>query len=140
MTTTNIGAGAILDSTKKIVCQERTHQHGDTVESFKVIADFWTIYLSGVNHNPQVRLTPTDVAEMMSLLKKVRYMFGDKTNGENFIDDAGYVALAGMFAGIKPAQQDLFTAANHPITMKVDPNSQLIDVRDLENKMRRAAE
>jgi hypothetical protein len=69
-----------------------------------VIAKFWEIYLGAVNGNHPIKLSVVDVAEMMSLLKKVRFMFGDKTNEENFVDDIGYVSIAGMFAGIKPIQ------------------------------------
>jgi len=95
----------MLDAAKKIVCQERTHQHGDTVESFKVIAEFWTTYLRAVNRGTDpIKIDVVDVAEMMSFVKKVRFIFGDKTDSENFVDDIGYVSIAGMFAGVKPVQ------------------------------------
>lgn len=82
------------------MCDNRSHIHGDTTESFGVIAAFWQTYLSARNAHP-VNVLAGDVAEMMSLLKKVRFIFGDKTNDENFIDDAGYTAIAGMLNGIK---------------------------------------
>ena len=133
MTTTNVGAGAILDAAKKVVCQERTHQHGDTVESFKVIAELWTIYLRATSKT-DITVTVTDVAELMSLLKKVRFIFGDKTNDENFTDDIGYVAIAGMFAGVKPVHHIQESIA--PVQARTEPNTQLVNVRALETKMR----
>lgn len=133
MTTTNVGAGAILDAAKKVVCQERTHQHGDTVESFKVIAELWTTYLRATSKT-DITVTVTDVAELMSLLKKVRFIFGDKTNDENFTDDIGYVAIAGMFAGVKPVHHIQESIAS--VQARTEPNTQLVNVRALETKMR----
>jgi hypothetical protein len=71
---------------------------------------------------------------MMSLLKKVRFIFGDKTNDENFTDDVGYVAIAGMFAGVKPVHhiQEPMTS----VSARTEPNTQLVNVRALETKMR----
>jgi hypothetical protein len=105
MTTTNPAAGWILDSAKRTVCQDRTQLHGETQPSFWAIAQMWQAYLR-VTHAVQkvpeeINITAEDVAQMMSLLKKVRHIFGNKINDENFTDDTGYVAIAGMFAGIK---------------------------------------
>ena len=129
MTTNNIGAGAMLDAAKKIVCQERTHQHGDTVESFKIIAEFWQTYLRAVNRGMDVKVDVVDVAELMSFVKKTRFIFGDKADSENFVDDIGYVSIAGMFAGVKPVQA------------MAEPNLQtLLNLGQMENRMRKAAE
>ena len=46
-----------------------------------------------------INVTIEDVAQMMSLPKKVRHIFGDQTNLENFVDDAGFTSIAGMLAG-----------------------------------------
>ena len=135
MTTTNVGAGAILDAAKKVVCQERTHQHGDTVESFKVIAELWTTYLRATSKT-DIIVTVTDVAELMSLLKKVRHIFGDKTNDENFTDDIGYVAIAGMFAGVKPVHH-VREPEPDPIRSSISMQDRhLVNLHALETKVR----
>lgn len=94
-----------------------------------MIAQFWSIYLSHVNNNSAVEINVTDVAEMMSLLKKVRFIFGDKTNDENFTDDIGYVAIAGMFAGVQPIQEAIKAQERHVVNLSA-----------IETAVRRAAE
>jgi hypothetical protein len=86
------------------VCNDRTEVHGETHPSFWAIAQFWQTYLRITNHNDNINVTSEDVAQMMSLLKKVRHIFGDHKNPENFIDDAGYVSIAGMFADVQPTR------------------------------------
>jgi hypothetical protein len=133
----------MLDAAKKIVCQERTHQHGDTVESFKVIAEFWQAYLRAVNRGTDpLRVGVVDVAEMMSFVKKVRFIFGDKTDSENFVDDIGYISIAGMFAGVKPVQA---MPEPEPIDwrksqMVAKPNTAPVNLDAMEAKVRGAAE
>lgn len=96
--THNSSAGNLLDEAKRLVCNERSEHHGDTERSFKVIAEFWQVYLRAA-HFDAIVITPEDVCQMLSLLKKVRRIFGDKNNNENFIDDLGYTSIAGMFGG-----------------------------------------
>lgn len=92
-----------MDAAKRLVCNERSEHHGETSSSFSYIAEFWSTYLA-MTHKTDIKVTREDVAQMLSLLKKVRHSMGDKMNAENFVDDIGYVSIAGMFAGIKPIQ------------------------------------
>jgi hypothetical protein len=145
VTLTNQPAGWILDSAKKTVCQERTQVHGETGASFNVIAEWWQNYLRVSNtHRHKVPLgvniivDATDVAELMSLLKKVRFLFGDHNNPENFTDDVGYVSLAGMFLGIKPTN----IVEQEPAPRTDPPNSpytgvrKVVDLNAVEARMR----
>ena len=73
----------------------RGSQHGDTENSFTMIAEFWTTY---TNHAAVTRgfneIYAHDVAQMMSLLKVARSVY--RTGNDNFVDGAGYTALAAM--------------------------------------------
>jgi hypothetical protein len=70
------------------------------------VAQMWQLYLRMSNTrrhggpNIHVVIDKEDVAQMMSLLKKVRHVYGDPQNEENFIDDLGYTAMAGQFSAI----------------------------------------
>jgi hypothetical protein len=92
-------AGWLTDEAKRLITTERADQHGDAAESFAMIAELWTVYLAHTNKmghgSPRsVVITPRDVAEMMSLLKKARKVYGSGS-AENYIDDIGYTALGG---------------------------------------------
>lgn len=79
------------------ILKDRPGIHGSAENSFEMIGDMWTVYL---RHVRRVRSTDTirgeDVAEMMTMLKKARKLYGQSTNRDNDIDDIGYAALAGM--------------------------------------------
>lgn len=87
----------ILKEAAATVGVKRPGVHGSAENSFQMIADLWTVFL---RHVRQVSGTDTiradHVAEMMSMLKKARKVYGDQNNPDNDIDDAGYSALAGM--------------------------------------------
>src|SRR5262245_18015400 len=84
----------VLMSAKRAV-EEGTNKHGDTFKSFQMIAELWTVYLRHIyDQRGGLELIPTDVAEMMSLLKKVRNLYGDSI--DNYVDDLGYTSLAAM--------------------------------------------
>lgn len=94
-------AASLLSKAASVVSFERGNQHGGAEDSFKMIAEFWEVYL---RHTHQIRhgrelaleIRPCDVAQMMSLLKKARFVHGDPLNADNFVDDSGYTSLAGM--------------------------------------------
>ena len=73
----------------------RLKEHGNTERSFAMIADMWTAY---INHSftsrGDVRLRPYDIAQMMSIVKLARSTYG--YSEDNFVDGAGYTALAAM--------------------------------------------
>jgi len=75
--------------------RQRLKDHGNTERSFQMIADLWSVY---INHSftsrGDLKLRPYDVAQMMSMVKKARSVYG--FTEDNFVDDAGYAALAAM--------------------------------------------
>lgn len=84
---------AILEAAMQCVCHDRQDQHGAPENTFAVIADLWEMFLAhrcGLEGN----LTPADVAVMMTLFKAARYV-SNPSNPDNYIDGAGYMALAG---------------------------------------------
>ena len=72
--------------------------HGDTEKSFQMVADMWSAYLHNVllKRNNGIRVESYDVARMLEMLKIGRSTFGDPFHRDNFIDSAGYAAIAGM--------------------------------------------
>lgn len=74
-----------LDIAKKIITGDREGTYGKPEDSFSRIADYWTTYLG-------LRVTPSDVANMMILLKVARNGSGVYKN-DNWIDICGYSAL-----------------------------------------------
>lgn len=89
----------ILEDAIKCVCHDRQDQHGAPENTFAMISDLWEIYLSH-KHNLCVPLHPTDVAQMMVLFKIARSALG-KLKDDDFVDEAGYAALAGELANTK---------------------------------------
>jgi hypothetical protein len=76
----------ILEKARQCVCGDRDMQYGSPEESFKRIADYWSLYID----KP---ISPQDVAIMMILFKVAREENKDKT--DNWIDIAGYAACGG---------------------------------------------
>tara|TARA_R110000803_G_scaffold76353_5_gene140944 strand:- start:268 stop:567 length:300 start_codon:yes stop_codon:yes gene_type:complete len=83
----------ILCEAMQCITVDRAATHGDAEDSFQTIADVWSWYLSN-RLLPDDPLTAADVAMMMALLKVAR-ICGNKTHKDNYIDLAGYAALAG---------------------------------------------
>jgi hypothetical protein len=83
----------ILLEARQCITVDRAATHGDAEDSFQTIADVWSWYLSN-RLLPDDPLTPADVAMMMALFKIGR-IFGNKTHEDNYVDLAGYAALAG---------------------------------------------
>jgi hypothetical protein len=90
-------ARTLLTEAGRTILKDRPGIHGSAENSFQMIADFWTVH---TRHLRKVRghdnLMPEDVAEMMTMLKKARKIYGASTNADNDVDDIGYAALAGM--------------------------------------------
>lgn len=94
-------AANVLETAHRVVTTERGNQHGSAENSFEMIADFWAVFLRHTHKHRHgihldLRIMPSDVAEMMSLLKKARGVYGDPGNPDNAVDDVGYTALAEM--------------------------------------------
>ena len=81
-----------LQEAEQIINGERQDQYGKPEDSFRIIADFWEIYLIH-RPDPTAPLTPLDVAHMMSLFKHAR-MLGQKPKRDNYVDAQGYLAIA----------------------------------------------
>lgn len=85
----------ILYKAMECVCGQREQDYGSPEDNFKLIADFWNVYLSFNGDFPT--LGPKDVAMMMALLKVARIKSGTGTE-DSFVDLAGYAACAGEIA------------------------------------------
>lgn len=79
--------GDILDAAKGLVCKARQDQHGNPENTFAEIAKLWSGYLDR-------EISPTEVAWMMVLFKAARSKC-NPAHADNYIDAAGYAALAG---------------------------------------------
>lgn len=76
------------------VTGKRTQDYGTPENNFQTIADFWNVYLYHlVINNPRDtwKLTGTDVALMMDLLKTAR-LISSPDHADSWIDKAGYSA------------------------------------------------
>lgn len=73
-----------------LVDGERARQHGDVQSVHSRIAAHWSIHLGHL-------ITPHDVALMMLLLKAARTA-GGTFNPDNYVDAAGYAAIAAELA------------------------------------------
>ena len=84
----------ILAKAKEIISNDRNETHGDAFKNHAEIAEFWNLFLDD-KLRPMADITAKDVAIMMILLKISRSNQGKKFNLDNFIDMAGYSAIAG---------------------------------------------
>ena len=84
----------ILALAKEMVSKDRNETHGDAFKNHAEIAEFWNIFLDN-KLRPMSNITAADVAIMMILLKISRHTQGEKFNLDNFVDMAGYSAIAG---------------------------------------------
>lgn len=73
-----------LNEAMNIVVGQRENEYGSPEDSFDLIARYWSAHLN-------CRVTATDVAAMMSLLKLAR-LSSDYTKADSWIDLAGYAA------------------------------------------------
>jgi hypothetical protein len=117
----------------KAVGKSRGPQHGATEPSFRMIGELWSTHINhavahrtGMPLSQEVHLSAWDVAQMMSMLKKARALYGDATLGEHYADDIGYTGLAGGLAGASGsvALVDAVATAvqEAPAAVTVDPS------------------
>ena len=93
----SITRAGLLDKAKAVVCGEREKQYGSPEDSFRAIADYWTVYLHQTGNLPVHReLTSEDAAIMMILLKVARQAGRGKL--DNWVDIAGYAACGAEIA------------------------------------------
>ena len=79
----------LLNQVKVTVCGDREQAHGNPKDTFKRIARLWTTYLQ--NDDINVRITPTDVAIMMTLFKIARLQ-GNHKHEDSWVDACGYMS------------------------------------------------
>ena len=91
---TNVTKKEILAKASDLVSNDRNKSHGDAFSNHAEIAEFWNIFLDK-KLRPMANITADDVAIMMILLKISRHTQGEKINIDNFVDMAGYAAIAG---------------------------------------------
>lgn len=84
---------ACLDKAKRLVTRQRAAQHGDFAETYGPVAEMWSTYIAS-RHGAAVKLTAHDCAMMMALLKIGRAA-KNPSYADNYVDGAGYLALAG---------------------------------------------
>ena len=84
----------ILVKANRLISKTRNETHGDAFKNHAEIAEFWNIFLDN-KLRPMSNITAADVAIMMILLKISRHTQGEKFNLDNFVDMAGYSAIAG---------------------------------------------
>lgn len=94
---------AVLEKARACVCGEREEDYGSPEDSFGCIAELWEAYLRAACIAPDsvVRVTPTDVAMLMALLKIARV--GTSSIGgtaDSFVDLAGYAACGAECAEV----------------------------------------
>jgi hypothetical protein len=79
-----------LNTASILVSDDRHATHGDKTLNHVNIAKLWSAY-------KDVEFTAHDVAVMMALLKVARTKLGN-LNQDDYVDGAGYLAIAGEIA------------------------------------------
>lgn len=89
----------ILRTAEDCIARNRQDAYGPPEDSFAEIAAAWNWWLG---ERISDEIDAFDVAQMMSLLKKARAK-ASPHHADNFVDDAGYTALAGEMGTRPPA-------------------------------------
>jgi hypothetical protein len=100
----------ILDEAKRLTTGDRQQQYGDAAQNYKVVGEMWVTYLlacltkagyqiilSSGKAAQEFHIEPQGVLTMLALMKIGREASGNHKD-DNFVDAAGYVALAGEIA------------------------------------------
>lgn len=100
-------AHQIATAAAGLVGGDRAKTHGDKTENHEVIARFWEAWLRSRAPGP---LDAHDVANMMELLKVARRLRG-AFNLDDYIDGAGYAAVAGEIGAERLRRDQSWAAA-----------------------------
>jgi len=84
----------ILETAESHITTDRAATHGDAENSFSNMAGGWNWWCS---IRPSGTFDAHDVAVMMTIFKIARIP-GNAGHADNYIDAAGYIALAGEIA------------------------------------------
>lgn len=90
----------ILNTAASLVSGDRNLQHGNIRENFEAIADLWTAIIKASGNGLDTPLDGHDVANMMEALKIARRYYG-AYNDDDYVDGAGYAAIAGQLKSEK---------------------------------------
>lgn len=88
--------GSILDEAKEVITGGRQDDYGKPEDSFALIGELWTSYLTYRSSDfaeHTILVDSADVARMMALLKIARMVCG-KDKRDNYVDGAGYLDIA----------------------------------------------
>lgn len=87
--------GQLLMDVIKLVDNDRNKTHGDPVDQHRVAADFFNNYINRhlVGKDGEVDLQPSDICQLLILLKVSRRLCGDPKHADTYLDQAGYAAL-----------------------------------------------
>ena len=88
--------GSVLAEAMRVINGERQDVYGAPERSFERIANYWTEYLGDQMTD---RITPQDVAMMMTLFKVARE--ANQHKRDNIVDAAGYL---GIYADMQEAE------------------------------------
>jgi len=80
----------ILEKALSLVTGDRAEQHGDYIKTHRKVAALWSAFLG-------VEISASKVPLMLALLKMARADQG-KYNPDDYVDLAGYGAIAGAIA------------------------------------------
>ena len=95
-----------LQQAEQTICRDRQDIHGNPENTFALIAQYWSTFLSEEAETP-VTLCGADVAAMMTLFKIAR-MQVNPFHGDNIVDGLGYLAIAGeLIDGITGSDETL---------------------------------
>ena len=92
----------LLDKACSIVNGARDKSYGSPEDSFKCIGQMWNAYLG---RRLMKKLSPSDVAAMMGLLKIARISSGIYSE-DSWIDLAGYAACGGECASYEQEDKE----------------------------------
>jgi hypothetical protein len=107
----------VLDEAKKCVLHDRNSTYGKPEDNFRRIAELWTAYLGIRPKDVGAPITPTDVAQMM-LLMKVARLAHNPTHKDSWVDGIGYLACG---AGIELGEEQKGHGYNDNIKEAVGP-------------------
>lgn len=92
----------VLLQADKIAGQDRSRDYGHPHPNHQRIAWFWSAYAQGKGWD--ARYTPSDVAQMMILLKIARHLHTPKF--DNILDGAGYFKCLAMIEECEAANRN----------------------------------
>lgn len=110
-----VNAKEILLEAGELVSDHRHRVHGDKNINFPNIATMWNAYLK-IRKKNRLDLDSEDVALMLTLFKIARSQSGTN-NIDDYIDGAGYIAIAGEM------REKVFEEAAAPVSRTPEENN-----------------